>query len=101
LTARGGETAKTHQDGVEDRHAGMNAPEHNDQDHYLTVQQACNLAAISRSTFYRLLSEPKSGLPQIVVRIPIVNRIRVPRQRFCEWLEGALAPRVRERGPSS
>ena len=79
----------------------MSQLEQVDADGYLTVQQACELAAISRSTFYRLLSEPKSGLPQIVVRIPIVNRIRVPRQRFCEWLEGALAPRVRERGPSS
>ena len=72
--------------------------ESNDRaDGYLTVNQACELACISRSTFYRLLDDPDSGLAEVALRIPGLSRIRVPRQRFREWLESG---RVRARKKS-
>ena len=64
---------------------------------YLTVNQACELAAISRSTFYRLLEDPASGLTEVAVRIPGMARIRMPRERFCQWLESG---RIRARKKS-
>lgn len=66
-------------------------------DGYLTVNQACELAAISRSTFYRLLDDPDSGLAEVALRIPGLSRIRVPCQRFREWLESG---RIRTRKKS-
>jgi len=52
----------------------------------LTVAEACAVASISRSTFYRLLDSPDSGLAGIAVRIPGMDRIRVPREDFMAWL---------------
>ena len=60
---------------------------------YLTVRKACEIAAISRSTFYKLL-ETDSGLAQIVIRIPGLRSMRVPERRFRAWLESG---RVRVR----
>ena len=56
---------------------------------YLTVAQACALAAISRSTFYRLLEDSQSGLAEVAIRIPGIRRIRIPSDRFVQWLESA------------
>ncbi|MHC4202531.1 MAG: helix-turn-helix domain-containing protein [Planctomycetota bacterium] len=55
-------------------------------DPFLTVREACQLASISRSTFYRLLDTPDSGLADIAVRIPGMGHIRLPRQAFLDWL---------------
>jgi excisionase family DNA binding protein len=57
---------------------------------YLTVSEACKLAKFSRNTFYRLLDDRSSGLDRVIVRVPVVNHIRVPKNRFCLWLEGRL-----------
>jgi excisionase family DNA binding protein len=65
----------------------MRKPERGNENGYLTVGAACELAAISRSTFYRLLDNPETGLGEVAIRIPGLNRIRLPRSRFCEWLE--------------
>ncbi len=53
----------------------------------LTVSQACEIAAISRSSFYRLLDDPAAGLADIALRIPGMRCIRIPRQAFLEWLQ--------------
>jgi predicted DNA-binding transcriptional regulator AlpA len=53
----------------------------------LTVSRACEIAAISRSSFYRLLNDPDAGLADIAVRIPGMCCIRVPRQAFLHWLQ--------------
>ena len=53
----------------------------------LTVSQACEIAAISRSSFYRLLDDPDAGLAEIALRIPGMRCIRVPRQAFLQWLQ--------------
>ncbi len=58
-----------------------------DTHEYLTVAEACEVAVISRSTFYTLL-DPDSGLAQIVIRIPGLRSMRVPERRFRAWLEG-------------
>jgi excisionase family DNA binding protein len=55
---------------------------------YLRVDEACRLAGISRSTFYRLLEDPESGLAEVAIRIPGIRRIRIPSDRFVQWLEG-------------
>lgn len=52
----------------------------------LTVREACEMASISRSTFYRLLDSTDSGLAGIAVRIPGMDRIRLPREAFMAWL---------------
>ena len=54
---------------------------------YLTVSEACNLARISRTTFYKLLDDAESGLAAITVRIPGLERLRIPEWAFREWLE--------------
>jgi len=58
---------------------------------YLTVMQACGIAGISRSTFYKLLADPDSRLGEVAIRIPGLARVRVPERAFREWLESAPA----------
>ena len=55
----------------------------------LTVKQACEIAAISRSSFYRLLDDPGSGLADIAFRVPGMRCIRISRRRFRQWLKSA------------
>jgi hypothetical protein len=65
----------------------------NDEDAYLTVSQACEIAGIGRTSFYKLLGDPRSGLAEIVNRIPGLGYIRISRRRFRKWLEsGPLRP---------
>ena len=64
---------------------------------YITVDQACKLIAISRSTFYRLLNDPLTGLDKFVIRLPGIQRLRVPQERFVQWLEGGPTIRGRKR----
>jgi excisionase family DNA binding protein len=63
------------------------ARERDGSEAYLTVNQACELAGISRATFYKLLDDPRSGLADIAYRIPGLGRIRLRRRELCEWLE--------------
>ena len=65
----------------------MHRQDHRDLETCLTVKQACDLAAISRSSFYRLLDDPDSTLAEIALRIPGMRCIRVPRQAFLQWLQ--------------
>jgi len=53
----------------------------------LTVSQACEIAAISRTSFYRLLDDPDAGLAEIALRIPGMRCIRVPREAVLQWLQ--------------
>jgi hypothetical protein len=56
-------------------------------DSYLTINEACELFALSRSTFYRMLRDVELGLGEIVVRVPPnTGRIRVPAKGFEDWL---------------
>ena len=56
-------------------------------DRYLSINQACEAFSFSRSTFYRMLDDPGSGLREIVVRIPPeTGRIKVPQTAFETWL---------------
>ena len=68
---------------------------------YLTVAEACKLAGIARSTFYKLLADPESGLGQVAIRIPGLLRVRVPEKAFREWLEStpATAAPAKRRSP--
>ncbi|MHC5059163.1 MAG: helix-turn-helix transcriptional regulator [Planctomycetota bacterium] len=68
---------------------------------YLTIHEACELARISRSTFYKLLADPASGLDRVVVRIPGLTRARVPERQFRRWLESLPAARPARRSRSS
>jgi predicted DNA-binding transcriptional regulator AlpA len=62
----------------------------------LTISQACELAAISRSSFYRLLDDPDAGLADIAVRVPGMRCIRILRHEFIQWLQSRpLKPRRR------
>jgi len=70
--------------------------ESTDAPEYLTVAQACRLAGIGKSTFYRLLGKPESRLKQIVTRIPVIGHIRVPTDEFRAWLEGRLPKMVKK-----
>ena len=67
----------------------MGGPSHLNQDEYLTVSQACELAAIGRTTFYKLLGDPQSGLADIATRVPGLGYIRISRWKLRKWLEGA------------
>ncbi|MCW8137707.1 MAG: helix-turn-helix domain-containing protein [Planctomycetota bacterium] len=54
---------------------------------YLSINEVCARYAISRSTFYRMLADPRSGLRGVVVRIPPPRgRIRVSLPAFEAWL---------------
>lgn len=56
-------------------------------DTYTTINAACHRFGISRSTFYRMLADPSSGLAELIIRIPPgTGRIRVPLQAFERWL---------------
>tara|TARA_B100000965_G_C19361680_1_gene656279 strand:- start:253 stop:450 length:198 start_codon:yes stop_codon:yes gene_type:complete len=55
---------------------------------FLTINQVCKRYGISRSTFYRMLADPQSGLRGVVVRIPPpTGRVRVPVAAFEAWLK--------------
>ncbi len=58
-------------------------------DQYLSVDEACEQFGLSRSTFYRRLRDPRSGLVEVVVRVPATRRTLVPACRFEQWLLGA------------
>ena len=73
----------------------MSRLDHHEPDMYLTVTQACALAAIGRTTFYKLLDDPGSGLADIVTRIPGLGHIRISRWKFRKWLEGGIVGRRR------
>lgn len=65
----------------------MATPTPNEPDLYLTVKETCRRFAFSRSTFYRMLADPSSGLAAVIVRIPPESgRIRVPSRAFEGWL---------------
>jgi len=54
---------------------------------YLSINDACQAFSFSRSTFYRMLDDPRSGLQEIVIRIPpVTGRIKVPHAAFEAWL---------------
>lgn len=56
-------------------------------DRYLSINKACEAFSFSRSTFYRMLDDPSTGLRELVVRIPPeTGRIRVPQAAFEAWL---------------
>ncbi len=56
-------------------------------DRYLSINKACEAFSFSRSTFYRMLDDPDSGLRELVVRIPPeTGRIKVPQAAFEAWL---------------
>jgi excisionase family DNA binding protein len=74
----------------------MSKPDHHEPDMYLTVTQACALAAIGRTTFYKLLDDPESGLAAVTVRIPGLGHIRIPQRRFRQWIESAPLRRGRK-----
>jgi hypothetical protein len=75
----------------------MSSPHRHETDSYLTIDQACALAAISRTSFYKLLDDPGSGLAEVAVRIPGLHRIRVLRRKFCQWLESCPAKPQRKK----
>lgn len=55
---------------------------------FLSIDEVCERYGISRSTFYRMLGNPKNGLRGVVVRIPPPRgRIRVPLEAFEAWLK--------------
>lgn len=65
-------------------------------DCYRTIAETCARFSIGRSTFYRMLADPASGLSDVVVRVPpVTGRLRVPERAFEEWL------RKRNGGPKS
>lgn len=56
-------------------------------DRFRTVQDTCARFSIGKSTFYRMLADPASGLGDVVVRVPpVTGRLRVPERAFEEWL---------------
>jgi hypothetical protein len=56
---------------------------------FLSINDVCDLYGVSRSTLYRMLRNPKSGLRDLVVRVPPgTGRIRIPARGFLELLEG-------------
>lgn len=54
---------------------------------FLSINEVCQRYGISRSTFYRMLGDRRSGLRAVVVRIPPPHgRVRVPLAAFEAWL---------------
>ncbi len=67
-------------------------------DHYVTVNQACARFSMSRSSIYRMLADPDSGLSAILVRIPPgTGRLRVPLRAFEAWLRAHTPAKRRRR----
>ena len=67
------------------------APEESQEetgDRFLKMKGICHYLGISKSTFYRLLSDDTSGLGEIVVRLPCVDGPRALESRLKEWAEG-------------
>jgi len=64
---------------------------------YLTVKQACKVAGIGRTTFYKLLDDPRSGLAELVLRVPGLGHIRIPEREFLRWLESSRTKRASKR----
>lgn len=68
---------------------------------WLTINETCRRFRISRATFYRTLADTKTGLAEVVVRVPPpTGRIRVPRRRFEAWLWERQKPDRRSRSAS-
>ena len=61
---------------------------------YLTVKQACKVAGIGRTTFYKLLDDARSGLAELVLRVPGLGHIRIPEREFLRWLESSRKKRA-------
>lgn len=56
---------------------------------YLSVNETCEKYGFSRGTFDRMLRDPKSGLVDVVVRVPpVTGRVKVPTVAFEAWLNG-------------
>lgn len=56
-------------------------------DCFRTIRDTCARFDIGKSTFYRMLADPDSGLAEVVRRVPpVTGRIRVPERAFEEWL---------------
>ena len=64
----------------------------------LTVQQTCDRYQIGRSTFYRYLGDPESGLEGVVLRVGPRGRIRVPVEAFEAWLSSCQRARATRKG---
>jgi hypothetical protein len=79
--------------GIRARHHGTNHSETPPHDAYLTVKRACEIAGIGRTTFYKLLDDPRSGLASLTFRIPGLGHIRILECDFCRWLESSGARR--------
>jgi excisionase family DNA binding protein len=58
------------------------------------VKQACKVAGIGRTTFYKLLDDARSGLAELVLRVPGLGHIRIPEREFRRWLESSGTKRA-------
>ena len=67
---------------------GQNRQRTEHLDEYLSINQCCQLAGFSRSTWYNLLNDTRSGLSRIVFRSHGVGRYLARKDRFRSWLEG-------------
>ena len=65
---------------------------------YLSINEACRVAQISRSTFYRILADDGSGLDEVVIKLPGIRKLIIPKARFIEWIENATLRRARAEG---
>jgi predicted DNA-binding transcriptional regulator AlpA len=58
-----------------------------DPDQYAPIKKTCERFGFSRATFYRMLADEKSGLEEVIRRVPpLTGRIRVPQRAFENWL---------------
>ena len=67
---------------------GQNQQRTADVDEYLSIKQCCQIAGISRSTFYNLLGDSRSGLSRVVFRMHGIGRYRARKDKYRAWLEG-------------